>query len=93
MKAYARNAKAAGLPGVVCSPLEAALVKDACGPDFLTVTPGVRFAGGDAGDQKRVTTPAKARELGSYYIVVGRPITQAENPVAAYRRCVKEFVD
>ena len=90
---YAANAAAAGLDGVVCSPLEAGAIHRRCGADFLTVTPGVRFAGGDAGDQKRVTTPAKARELGSDYIVVGRPITQAENPVAAYRRCVKEFVD
>lgn len=89
---YAANAAAAGLDGVVCSPLEAGAIHRRCGADFLTVTPGVRFAGGDAGDQKRVTTPAKARELGSDYIVVGRPITQAENPVAAYRRCVKEFV-
>ncbi len=89
---YARNAKAAGLDGVVCSPLEARKVHDACGADFLTVTPGVRFADGDVGDQKRVTTPAKAREIGSDYIVVGRPITAAEDPVAAYERCVKEFV-
>lgn len=89
---YAANAAAAGLDGVVCSPLEAGAIHRRCGADFLTVTPGVRFAGGDAGDQKRVTTPAKARELGSDYIVVGRPITQAEDPVAAYRRCVKEFV-
>ena len=89
---YAANAAAAGLDGVVCSPLEAEAIHRRCGADFLTVTPGVRFAGGDAGDQKRVTTPAKARELGSDYIVVGRPITQAEDPVAAYRRCVKEFV-
>ena len=90
---YASNAAAAGLDGVVCSPLEAGAIHRRCGASFLTVTPGVRFAGGDAGDQKRVTTPAKARELGSDYIVVGRPITQAENPVAAYRRCVREFVD
>ena len=90
---YAKNAADAGLDGVVCSPLEAGAIHRRCGASFLTVTPGVRFAGGDAGDQKRVTTPAKARELGSDYIVVGRPITQAENPVAAYRRCVKEFVD
>ena len=89
---YARNAKAAGLDGVVCSPLEAAGVHAACGGDFLTVTPGVRFAGGDVGDQVRVTTPARAREIGSDYIVVGRPITGAEDPVAAYRRCVAEFV-
>ena len=87
----AGNAAAAGLDGVVCSPLEAGAIHRRCGASFLTVTPGVRFAGGDAGDQKRVTTPAKARELGSDYIVVGRPITQAEDPVAAYRRCVKEF--
>lgn len=90
---YARNAKAAGLDGVVCSPLEAGKVHDACGSDFLTVTPGVRFADGDVGDQKRVTTPAKAKEIGSDYIVVGRPITAAEDPVAAYERCVAEFVD
>ena len=90
---YAANAAAAGLDGVVCSPLEAGAIHRRCGASFLTVTPGVRFAGGDAGDQKRVTTPAKARELGSDYIVVGRPITQAENPVAAYRHCVREFVD
>ncbi len=90
---YAENAKEAGLDGVVCSPLEAGMVKDACGKDFYTVTPGVRFADGDVGDQVRVTTPAKAKEIGSDYIVVGRPITQAENPVEAYRRCVSEFVD
>ena len=89
---YAENAKAAGLDGVVCSPLEAASVKNRCGKDFLTVTPGVRFAGGDVNDQKRVTTPAMAREIGSDYIVVGRPITQAENPLAAYRRCLNEFL-
>ena len=89
--AYAKNAAAAGLDGVVCSPLEAGKVHEVCGAGFLTVTPGVRFAEGEKGDQKRVTTPAKARELGSDYIVVGRPITQAEDPVAAYRRCVKEF--
>ena len=95
---YAANAAAAGLDGVVCSPLEAGAIHRRCGASFLTVTPGVRFAGGDAGDQKRargderrVPPPAKARELGSDYIVVGRPITQAEDPVAAYRRCVKEF--
>ena len=88
---YAKNAQMAGLDGVVCSPLEASKVKDACGESFLTVTPGVRFADGDVGDQVRVTTPAKAKEIGSDYIVVGRPITQAEDPVAAYRRCVKEF--
>ena len=89
---YAKNAKAAGLDGVVCSPLEARKVHDACGESFLTVTPGVRFADGDVGDQKRVTTPAKAKEIGSDYIVVGRPITAAPDPVAAYRRCMKEFV-
>lgn len=90
---YANNAKEAGLDGVVCSPLEAGMVKDSCGKSFMTVTPGVRFADGDVGDQVRVTTPAKAKEIGSDYIVVGRPITAAEDPVAAYRRCVKEFVD
>ena len=89
---YAATAAAAGLDGVVCSPLEAGKVHGRCGGSFLTVTPGVRFADGDVGDQKRVTTPAKAKELGSDYIVVGRPITQAEDPVAAYRRCVAEFV-
>ena len=88
---YAKNAKAAGLDGVVCSPLEAGKVKEKCGKEFLTVTPGVRFADGDIGDQVRVTTPAKAKEIGSDYIVVGRPITAAEDPVAAYRRCVAEF--
>ena len=87
------NANAAGLDGVVCSPLEAGMVKDACGTSFMTVTPGVRFADGEVGDQVRVTTPEKAKEIGSDYIVVGRPITAAEDPVAAYRRCVKEFVD
>ena len=90
--AYARNAAAAGLDGVVCSPLEAGKVHAACGAGFLTVTPGVRFAEGEKGDQKRVTTPAEARVLGSDYIVVGRPITQAADPLAAYRRCVKEFL-
>lgn len=89
---YAQNAKEAGLDGVVCSPLEAGMVKDACSKEFITVTPGVRFADGDKGDQVRITTPEKAKEIGSDYIVVGRPITQAEDPVAAYRRCVKEFV-
>ena len=89
---YALTAKNAGLDGVVCSPLESAKVHDVCGEGFLTVTPGVRFAGGDAGDQKRVTTPAKAKEIGSDYIVVDRPITAAEDPVEAYRRCVQEFV-
>ena len=89
---YASNAKKAGLDGVVCSPLEAGVVHDKCGKDFITVTPGVRFADGDVGDQVRVTTPAKAKEIGSDYIVVGRPITAAEDPVAAYRRCMAEFV-
>ena len=89
---YAENAKAAGLDGVVCSPLEAGMVKDACSKEFITVTPGVRFADGEVGDQVRVTTPEKAKEIGSDYIVVGRPITQAADPVAAYRRCVSEFV-
>ena len=89
---YALNAKKAGLDGVVCSPLEAEKVHDVCGGEFITVTPGVRFADGDIGDQVRVTTPAKAREIGSDYIVVGRPITQADDPVAAYKRCVAEFV-
>ncbi len=89
---YASNAKKAGLDGVVCSPLEAGVVHEKCGKAFLTVTPGVRFADGDVGDQVRVTTPAKAKEIGSDYIVVGRPITAAEDPVAAYRRCVAEFV-
>ena len=89
---YAQNAKAAGLPGVVCSPLEAALVKEACGPDFLTVTPGIRFADSAADDQRRVMTPARAREGGSDYIVVGRPITAAADPVAAYERCLREFL-
>ena len=88
---YAYNAKVAGLDGVVCSPLEASKVKDRCGKEFVTVTPGVRFSDGEVGDQVRVTTPAKAKEIGSDYIVVGRPITQAEDPVAAYRRCVAEF--
>ncbi|MBQ5568336.1 MAG: orotidine-5'-phosphate decarboxylase [Oscillospiraceae bacterium] len=90
---YAKTAKNAGLDGVVCSPLEAGIVKKACGMDFLTVTPGVRFADGDTGDQKRVMTPAEAKRIGSDYIVVGRPITAASDPVAAYERCVKEFVD
>ena len=89
---YAKNAKAAGLDGVVCSPLEAGTVHEACGAGFLTVTPGVRFSDGATGDQQRVTTPAKARELGSDLIVVGRPITAAADPVAAYRRCVREFI-
>lgn len=89
---YAKNAQLAGLDGVVCSPLEAGKVHECCSQDFLTVTPGVRFADGDIGDQVRVTTPQKARELGSDYIVVGRPITAAEDPVAAYNRCVNEFL-
>ena len=89
---YAQNAKSAGLDGVVCPPLEAGMVKNACGSGFMTVTPGVRFADGEVGDQVRVTTPEKAKEIGSDYIVVGRPITQADDPVAAYRRCIKEFV-
>lgn len=89
---YAKNAAVAGLDGVVCSPLEAGKVHDKCGKDFVTVTPGVRFADGDVGDQKRVTTPERAKEIGSDYIVVGRPITAAEDPVAAYKRCVAEFV-
>ncbi len=90
---YAENAKKAGLDGVVCSPLEAEAVHKRCGNEFLTITPGVRFADGDIGDQKRVMTPADAKKAGSDYIVVGRPITAAEDPVAAYERCVKEFVD
>lgn len=89
---YAKNAKIAGLDGVVCSPLEAGKVHKTCGEDFITVTPGVRFADGDVGDQKRVMTPAEARKIGSDYIVVGRPITKAENPVQAYERCVREFL-
>ncbi|MBO5557005.1 MAG: orotidine-5'-phosphate decarboxylase [Oscillospiraceae bacterium] len=89
---YAKNAADAGLDGIVCSPLEAGSVHERCGAGFLTVTPGVRFAEGDAGDQKRITTPARARELGSDYIVVGRPITQAADPVAAFARCRKEFL-
>ena len=88
---YARNAREAGLDGVVCSPLEAAMVKQACGAGFLTVTPGIRFANAAADDQVRITTPARAREIGSDFIVVGRPITAAEDPVAAYKRCLKEF--
>jgi orotidine-5'-phosphate decarboxylase len=90
---YADNARAAGLDGVVCSPLESGKVHAACGKDFLTVTPGVRFAGGGVGDQVRVTTPERAKELGSDYIVVGRPITGAEDPAEAYARCVAAFVD
>ncbi len=89
---YAQNARLAGLDGVVCSPLEAGKVHEVCGSDFLTVTPGVRFSDGKAGDQVRVTTPARAREIGSDYIVVGRPITAAPDPVAAYRRAVAEFL-
>lgn len=90
---YAKTARAAGLDGVVCSPLEAGKVHDAYGADFLTVTPGVRFADGEVGDQKRVMTPADAKAIGSDYIVVGRPITAAADPVAAYERCVREFCD
>lgn len=89
---YAANAEKAGLDGVVCSPMEAGKVHETCGKQFLTVTPGIRFADGDKGDQVRVTTPAQAREIGSDYIVVGRPITAAADPVAAYERCVAEFV-
>ncbi|MBE6967921.1 MAG: orotidine-5'-phosphate decarboxylase [Ruminococcaceae bacterium] len=89
---YAANAKTAGLDGVVCSPLEAAKVHERCGADFMTVTPGVRFADGDKGDQKRVMTPEEAKKIGSDYIVVGRPITAAQDPVAAYERCIREFV-
>lgn len=90
---YAHNAKEAGLDGVVCSPLEAGKVHDVCGKDFITVTPGVRFADGDIGDQKRVMTPSEAKKIGSDYIVVGRPITASDDPVKAYMRCVEEFVD
>ena len=90
---YAHNAKIAGLDGVVCSPLEAGKVHERCGDGFVTVTPGVRFADGDIGDQKRVMTPAEAKKIGSDYIVVGRPITAVEDPVAAYERCVREFCD
>ena len=90
---YAQNAKLSGLDGVVCSPLEAGIVHEKCGNDFLTVTPGVRFADGDIGDQKRVMTPSEAKKIGSDYIVVGRPITASPDPVAAYRRCIAEFVD
>lgn len=90
---YAANARDAGLDGVVCSPLEAGKVHGICGPGFLTVTPGIRFADSAKDDQSRVTTPARAREIGSDYIVVGRPITMADDPVAAWRRCVNEFVD
>lgn len=88
---YARNAKEAGLDGVVCSPLEGGLVKEACGSEFMTVTPGIRFADSAADDQVRITTPARAREIGSDFIVVGRPITAAPDPVAAWRRCVADF--
>ena len=90
---YAETAKNAGLDGIVCSPLEAGKVHERCGEKFLTITPGVRFADGDIGDQKRVMTPAAAKEIGSDYIVVGRPITAAADPVAAYERCVAEFCD
>ena len=90
---YAQNAREAGLDGVVCSPLEAAMVKEACGEAFLAVTPGIRFADAAADDQVRITTPARAREIGSDYIVVGRPITAAQDPVAAYERCMKEFAE
>ena len=90
---YAATAKKAGLDGIVCSPLEAGKVHERCGKEFLTITPGVRFADGDTGDQKRVMTPAAAKEIGSDYIVVGRPITAAADPVAAYERCVAEFCD
>ena len=89
---YAQNARTAGVDGVVCSPLESERVHDACGNSFVTVTPGIRFADSEAGDQVRITTPARAREIGSDYIVVGRPITQAADPVAAYERCVEEFI-
>ena len=88
---YAKNAKVAGLDGGVCSPLEAGIVKEACGAEFMTVTPGIRFADGEVGDQVRITTPEKARKIGTDYIVVGRPITAAADPVAAYRRCMQEF--
>lgn len=90
---YASNAKEAGLDGVVCSPLEAAMVKQACGKDFITVTPGIRFADAAADDQVRITTPARARETGSDFIVVGRPVTAAADPVAAYKRCLEEFIN
>ncbi|OLR56254.1 orotidine 5'-phosphate decarboxylase [Hornefia porci] len=89
---YARNTREAGLDGVVCSPLEAGVIHEACGEDFLTVTPGIRFAGAAADDQSRITTPARAREIGSDYIVVGRPVTKAEDPVAAYERCLTDFL-
>ena len=90
---YAQNAKLAGLDGVVCSPLESSIVKEACGGEFMTITPGIRFAESAADDQVRITSPARARQLGSDYIVVGRPITAAEDPVAAYRKCVNEFLN
>ena len=90
---YAKNAQIEGLDGIVCSPLEAGLVKSACGTEFVTVTPGIRFADGVVGDQVRITTPEKAREIGTDYIVVGRPITAAENPVEAYNRCLKDFLN
>lgn len=90
---YASNARAAGLDGVVCSPLEAAAVKDACGQDFLAVTPGIRFEGSSKDDQARITTPSRAREIGSDYIVVGRPVTAAPDPVAAYARCLEDFLN
>lgn len=90
---YAQNAKAAGLDGVVCSPLEAGSVKESCGNEFMTVTPGIRFADSGKDDQVRITTPLKAREIGSDYIVVGRPITQAEDPVAAYEKCCRQFLN
>ena len=89
---YALNARKAGLDGVVCSPREAGLVKDMCGKDFLTVTPGIRFEGAAADDQVRITTPARAREIGSDFIVVGRPVTAAADPVAAYNKCIEEFI-
>ena len=90
---YAQNAKEAGLDGVVCSPLESSIVKEACGNEFMTITPGIRFADSAADDQVRITSPAKARQIGSDYIVVGRPITATEDPVAAYRKCVNEFLN
>lgn len=89
---YAKNARESGLDGIVCSPLEAGIVKAELGSEFITVTPGIRFADGEVGDQVRITTPARAREIGSDYIVVGRPITAAENPLEAYRRCIREFI-
>lgn len=90
---YAKNTKEAGLDGIVCSPLEVKAVKEKCGKDFITVTPGIRFEAKDARDQVRITTPQRAKELGSDYIVVGRPITEAENPVAVYKKCVEDFVE